>query len=334
MIARTDSGRDGCAGIALALGLALAIAFPAMAGLHDAEPIRPLPVEIGDVDPDRVALGERLFNDPRLSRDGRLACATCHHLDRGGDDGLPRGITNSGEPDIVNTPTVFNARYNFRLTWRGKFRTLEAQAEGALRNPRHGATDWPELLPKLRQDPEYRRAFAKAYPQGITRESVLDAIASFERTLVTPNAPFDRWLRGDARAVDAEVLRGYELFRSYGCIACHQGMNVGGNMFQKFGVFREPAHEQDATPMDEGRFTLTGDEADRGVFRVPSLRNVAVTAPYFHDGEVTALDEAIRVMGEVQLGIEIPPADRRLIKAFLHSLTGEYQGRSLAEARP
>lgn len=314
---------------AACLGLLLAFALPAGAGLYDAEPIRPLPIELA-ADPARVALGERLFNDPRLSRDGRLACASCHQLAQGGDDGLPRSITNSGEPDIVNAPTVFNARYNFRLTWRGKFRTLEEQAEGDLRNPRHGATDWPELLPKLRNDPDYRRAFAQVYPQGITRESVLDAIASFERTLVTPNAPFDLWLRGDAMAVDADVLRGYDLFRSYGCIACHQGVNVGGNMFQKFGVFREPAHEQDATPMDEGRFSLTGDEDDRGVFRVPSLRNVAVTAPYFHDGEVATLDEAIRVMGEVQLGVEIPEPDRQLIRAFLESLTGEYRGRSLA----
>ncbi len=311
----------------------LAVACQAGAGLYDAEPIRPLPVEPA-ADTPRVALGERLFNDPLLSRDGRLACASCHQLAQGGDDGLPRSITNSGEPDIVNAPTLFNARYNFRLTWRGAFRTLEEQAEADLRNPRHGATDWPELLPKLRDDPGYRRAFAEVYPQGITRESVLDAIAAFERTLVTPNAPFDRWLRGDATAVGPEVLRGYDLFRSYGCVACHQGMNVGGNMFQKFGVFRQVRHDGDATPLDQGRFGLTGEEADRGVFRVPSLRNVAVTAPYFHDGEVATLDEAIRVMGEAQLGVEIPQPDRALIRAFLESLTGEYRGRSLAEGAP
>lgn len=244
---------------------------------------------------------------------------------------MPRSITNNGQPDVINAPSVFNAALNFRLTWRGEFRTLEEQAEADLRNPRHAATDWPELLPKLKLNLDYVTGFRQIYRDDIRREHVLDAIATFERSLITPNSPFDRYLRGDETAISTEQKEGYRLFKSYGCISCHQGINVGGNLFQKIGVFADYMDTRgNITKADLGRFNVTQVEADKHVFRVPSLRNVALTAPYFHDGRIATLPEAVKTMGRVQLGTQIPPSDVRQIVAFLESLTGEYQGRSLA----
>lgn len=321
-----------CAYWLATLGFAAASGCPAAQALD--EPILPLPLTV-DVDPERVTLGELLFNDPRLARNNALPCSSCHQLEQGGDDGLPRSITNNGEPDVVNAPSIFNRAFNFRQTWRGAFRTLEEQAEADLKNPRHAATTWDELLPKLEADAGYLAAFTKLYG-AVRKEHVLDAIATYERSLITPNAPFDRYLRGEANAISAEQQHGYALFKSYGCISCHQGINVGGNLFQKFGLFEDyfKLRGSPITPADLGRFNVTQDERDRHVFRVPSLRNVAVTAPYFHDGSVEQLDRAVRVMARMQLGRIPPPDDVRAIVSFLESLTGEYRGRSLAEPPP
>jgi cytochrome c peroxidase len=296
------------------------------------EPIEPLPLTV-ELDPARVALGEKLFNDPRLSHDNAMPCSRCHQLAQGGDDGLRRSITNSGAPDVINAPTVFNSAFNFRQTWRGAFRTLEEQAQADLHNPRHAATTWAELLPKLEADPEYLAQFRQAYPDGLRQENVLDAIATFERSLVTPNARFDRYLRGDQRALSVEEQRGYRLFKSYGCIACHQGINVGGNLFQKFGQFEDYFARRGGpvTDADLGRYLVTRRAEDRYVFRVPSLRNVALTAPYLHDGSVKTLEEMVRIMARAQLGRRLPEEDVRAIVKFLHTLTGEYRGHSLAE---
>ena len=190
--------------------------------------------------------------------------------------------------------------------------------------------EWTELLARLRGDPDYVRAFRAAYGRSPRREDVLDALARFQRSLLTPDAPFDRYLRGDAGALPPDARRGYELFKSYGCVSCHQGLNVGGNLFQRFGVFADP-FAAEPTPQDSalGRFTVTGREADRGVFRVPSLRNVAVSAPYLHDGRATTLERAVAIMGQTQLGIQLPARDVELIVRFLETLTGEYGGRPL-----
>jgi cytochrome c peroxidase len=189
---------------------------------------------------------------------------------------------------------------------------------------------WPELLGKLRADPDYVATFDALYPEGLSPASVVDALVSFEQSLITPNARFDRYLRGERQALNGEELRGYELFKGYGCASCHQGMNVGGNLFNKFGVFPDP----DALPspceqVDLGRFSVTQIARDREVFRVPSLRNVALTAPYFHDGRARTLKEAVATMARVQLGRRLRPQEIDLIVEFLHTLTGEYQGRPL-----
>jgi cytochrome c peroxidase len=290
-------------------------------------PIVPIPLALA-LDPARVALGERLFHDVRLSHDKTRACATCHPLERGGMDGRPRALTAHGTLHLRNTPTVFNVGLNAALNWDGVATTLEAQAERVLLHPSLMHTTWPQLLATLQADADYVRRFTTAYADGLTPATVLDALASFERSLLTPNARFDRYLRGERQALTASEQQGYRLFKSYGCVACHQGINVGGNMYQKFGIFAAPGGMGSPVEVvDLGRYGVTQVPRDREVFRVPSLRNVAVTAPYFHDGRARTLESAVDTMARVQLGRTIPPEEIGLIVQFLRTLTGEYRGR-------
>jgi cytochrome c peroxidase len=304
---------------------------PAATGEQRDEPITPIPTTT-DTRPDRLRLGERLFSDTRLSRGSAVACSACHHLDTGGDDDRAFATSLDGRPLNFNTPTIFNVSLNARFNWRGNFQSLEEQNESALLDARVMGHDWDSLLSGLRADANYREAFAAIYGGEIDREWVLDALTSYERSLVTPNSRFDRYLRGEPGAIAADEERGYRLFKSYGCIACHQGVNVGGNLFQQFGIFHDPFSGRPVTTAaDLGRFTITGDPADRHVFRVPSLRNVALTAPYFHDGSAPTLNDAVEIMARNQLGRTLPRDDIVLIVKFLNTLTGDYQGRSLAD---
>jgi cytochrome c peroxidase len=292
------------------------------------EPLVPLPLHVS-ADPARVALGERLFHDVRLSGRNTIACATCHRLEQGGADGLPRPMTATGTLHARNTPTIFNVAFNAAYNWDGGVYTIEAHAERVLLSPALMHTTWPTLLAKLQAIPDYRAAFTALYPGRLTPAHVLDALATYERSLVTPNARFDRYLRNQPEALSPVERRGYAIFKAYGCVACHQGVNVGGSMFQKFGIFQEAPHDP-TRPVDLGRFLLTQVPRDRAVFRVPSLRNVALTAPYFHDGRTATLEAAVSIMARVQLGRTLSPEDTQAIVQFLHTLTGEYQGRSLA----
>lgn len=302
---------------------------PTSEAILRAEPIAPLPraEDLADGDDDRVRLGERLFHERMLSRDNSISCASCHHLDKGGADGLARSLGVDGAGGEVNTPTVFNVRYNFAHFWDGRAASLEVQVAGPIHNPVEMASSWAEVIAKLSARSDYRQAFALAYPQGITAESISDAIARFERTLVTPDAPFDRYLRGDSSALDADEREGYARFKRLGCASCHQGINVGGNLFQRFGLLGDYfADRGDITDADLGRFSVTGDEADRHVFKVPGLRNVALTAPYFHDAGAETLEDAVLIMGQYQLGRRLSSEDVRLLVAFLHTLSGRYPG--------
>ena len=292
----------------------------------DSEPIVPIPLT-ADLDAAQVALGEKLFHDSRLSRNNAFSCATCHRLNQGGGDGVSRPPTLTGGLHLRNTPTVFNVALNSRFHWDGGFRTLEAEAEAAIHDPTIMHSAWTDVLPKLQADPDYVSAFNTAYPGGLARANVLHALASFQRSLNTPNSRFDQYLRGDAGVLSNDEKRGYDLFKSYGCAACHQGVNVGGNMFQRFGIFRSQSRHRDDD--DRGRFGVTGAERDRQVFRVPSLRNVAVTAPYYHDGRVQTLETAVDLMATRQLGRPLHTEEIELIVQFLHTLTGEYQGQLL-----
>jgi cytochrome c peroxidase len=305
---------------------------PPAAAPPPGEPIAPISAG-PTLDPRRVALGERLFHDVRLSRDGGRACVTCHPLDRGGMDGQPRARTADGSLHPRNTPTIFNVGLSAFLNWDGVARTLEEHAEIVLLNPSLMNTTWPDLLAMLRGPDGYRAEFEHAYDEGPTRATVLDALAAFERSLQTPNARFDRYLRGEVAMLDPVEQRGYQRFKAYGCGSCHQGVNVGGNMFQKFGIFPEgPGPFR--LEADQGRYQVTSVPRDRGVFRVPSLRNVAVTAPYFHDGRTPTLEGAVETMATVQLGRRLQPEDVESIVRFLRTLTGEYHGRPVASAPP
>ena len=296
----------------------------------EAEPVTPIkPVE--HLHTAKVALGRTLFHDVRLSHGNVVACVTCHQLDAGGDDRRARSSGLDGRPLDFNTPTIFNVAINFRLNWRGNYRTLEEQNETVLLNPRIMNTRWEELLPKLQADPEYLRNFIALYGRNPAPTHVLDALATFQRSLLTPNSRFDRRLRGERDVISAEEEQGFQLFKSYGCIACYQGMNFGGNLFQRFGIFHNPFAGRDEQEAALGRLAITGAEADRHVFRVPTLRNVAVTAPYFHNGAVSSLPEAVEIMARSQLGRELSGEHIALIVQFLGTLTGEYQGRSLAD---
>jgi cytochrome c peroxidase len=325
-----------CVGAALLLvGCEQRVSNPQLAMRYEApppsrEPISPLPVAL-DLDPDRVALGKALFEDRQLSHDGSLSCATCHPLDNGGVDHLPRSVGIYGQTIARNTPTVFNSGFNFRQFWDGRAATLEDQVDGPLTSPAEMGSTWPEVLGKLKASPTYRATFAASYPDGVTERAVRDAIANFERSLVTPNARFDDFLRGNQAALTADEIDGYRLFRSYGCVSCHQGVNVGGNMFQRLGVIEPYVPRLDASDADDaGRALLTGDPRDDHVFKVPSLRNVAITGPYFHDGSQPTLEAAVVAMGYYQLGRQLPSSDIQHLVAFLRTLTGQYQGRPLA----
>lgn len=287
------------------------------------EPIAPLPLAVPE-SVERMALGERLFHDPRLSHQSQRSCATCHPLDHGAMDGRSRADGGSGM-ELRNTPTLFNVGFNYFFNWDGSVSTLEAHAEKVLSNPKIMNIGWPELLAVMEAEPDYARAFAAAYTDGLTRANLIDALTQFERSLVTPNSRFDRYLRGEIDALNPDELEGYRLFKSLGCVACHQGMNIGGNLFQKFGIFRGQTGVKDGG--DAGRFAITQNDRDRGVFRVPSLRNVAVTAPYFHDGRAPNLEAAVDTMAQDQLGKRLALKERGLIVLFLRTLTGEYRGK-------
>jgi cytochrome c peroxidase len=297
------------------------------------EPIEPIPLH-GEEDAARTQLGAELFNDVRLSHDRERSCASCHPLDKGGADGKPRATARGAIRRLRNTPTVFNVAFNLFFNWDANTEDLPAHDEKVLLNPALMATSWPEVIATIGSDSSYRKRFAASYPQGVTRESVLDALATFERSLTTPNAPFDRYLRGDTTAISAAAAQGYHLFKSYGCVACHQGVNVGGNLLQPFGVFERPAPAiGEAGEVDAGHFLVSQDPRDRELFRVPSLRNVALTAPYFHDGRAATLEAAVTTMGRVQLGIALPAAEVRQIVLFLGTLSGEYRGPGLPAAK-
>lgn len=294
----------------------------------DQEAFVPVPAPVS-MPAARIAIGERLFGDKRLSRDRTHACTTCHPLDRGGVDGLRAAPRPTAGPPLRNTPTIFNAALNASLNWDGVTTKLDDHTDHVITNLM-GLT-WPELLSRLENDRAYATAFWTAYAAGLTRATVIDAIVMFERTLVTPNARFDKFLRGDKDALSAREREGYRRFKSYGCASCHQGINVGGNLFERFGVF-EPTRLTAQRDGDPGRLRITNVARDKGVFRVPSLRNVAVTAPYFHDGHTATLDDAVEIMGRHQLGRVLDPLDTQLLVDFLKTLTGEYRGRPLTDA--
>ncbi|HSV45084.1 MAG TPA: cytochrome c peroxidase [Ramlibacter sp.] len=308
---------------ALFAGLAM-LAWSALASAAlPNEPIQPVP-STHKQNPARADIGRLLFNDVRLSGNGRVSCASCHDLAKGGADGRARSVGLHGGLTGVNAPTVLNAALNFKQFWDGRAQTLEEQVDQVLRNPVEMGAKWEDVLRTVAADPKYRSAFSGAYKDGVTQANIQNAIATFERTLITPNARFDEFLRGKVDAISAAEKAGYEKFKQYGCVACHQGVNVGGNMFQKFGIMGNYfANRGNPTPADLGRFLVTKVDSDKHVFKVPSLRNVALTAPYFHDGSAKTLDDAVDIMFKYQLGRIASRQDKEAIVRFLNTLTAE-----------
>ncbi len=279
-------------------------------------PIKPIPYEI-KVDAKKVQLGKKLFFDPILSKDGTISCTTCHDLLNGGDDGLKFSFGIGGQEGNINSPTVYNAVFNFRQFWDGRAKDLKEQAEGPIENPvemGHSMTGAVEILKKSNR---YLEEFNHVYSDGITKDNIVDAIAEFEKALITPDAPFDRYLRGDKNAISQKAKDGYRLFESKGCILCHHGVNIGGNFYNKFGIY------EDVNSSNLGRYNITKREEDKYVFKVPSLRNIALTSPYMHDGRISTLNDAVEFMTKHQLGRHMEAGETDDIVEFLRSLTGE-----------
>lgn len=301
-------------------------------GERAGEPIRPI-IPSQNVDLRKAELGFALFHDPRLSVDNTVSCASCHALDMGGVDNHQYSHGVEERLGGVNAPTVYNAVYNFVQFWDGRAKTLAEQAAGPPLNPVEMASEsFDEIIAKLQQDENYVKLFAELYSEGITEATITNAIEEFERTLVTPNSQFDKWLLGDDNALTAQELRGYELFKEYSCATCHTGVNLGGESYELMGLRRHYFEERglELTEEDNGRYKQTQDERDRHRFKVPGLRNVELTWPYYHDGSRLTMDDAVRDMALYQCDVELAEGDVQDIVAFLRALTGEYKGEKLS----
>ena len=285
--------------------------------------IEPLPEKVGTASSEEVMLGKALFHDKRLSSDNSISCASCHDVSNGGDDGLPVSVGIGGVKGKLNAPSVYNTRFHFAQFWDGRASSLAEQVSGPVHNPIEMNSSWPQVVEKLKKDKQLAARFRRVYGEGVTAENITRAIVSYENNLVTLDSAFDRYLRGDESAINAQERAGYDLFKAYGCISCHQGKAVGGNMYQVFGVTKNYFAEKEyVRKADLGRFNVTGNLSDKYRFKVPSLRNIDQTAPYLHDGSVETLEEMVRIMAEYQLGRPIEGDHVDAIVAFLKTLTG------------
>ena len=292
------------------------------------EPIRPIAQSL-EYDTAKAELGRKLYHDTRLSINNTVSCASCHSLNTAGVDNKQYSEGVYGQFGGVNAPTVYNAVYNFVQFWDGRAATLAHQAAGPPLNPvEMGYESFDQIVTKLSQDKAFTREFKKVYPEGWSQENITDAIAQFERTLITPNSRFDKYLNGNAEAITAEELEGYNLFKKYNCATCHAGANLGGDSYELMGQYADYFADRgtELTVEDNGRFKETALERDRHRFKVPGLRNIALTAPYFHDGTEPELKEAVCKMGTYQVGVTLTNSEEDLIVAFLQTLTGEYNG--------
>lgn len=299
-----------------------------LTGDRAAEPVRPID-KVLEYDAAKAALGYALYHDTRLSVDNTVSCATCHELQNAGVDNHQYSHGVNDQLGGVNAPTVYNAVYNFVQFWDGRAKTLADQAAGPPLNPVEMASEsFDQIIAKLKADRKFAKAFTEVYPDGLTEANITDAIEQFERTLITPDSPFDKWLRGDDDAITAEQLEGYELFKKYDCATCHAGQNLGGLTYELMGLRRHYFAERglELTNEDNGRFKETGVERDRHRFKVPGLRNIEHTWPYYHDGTRETLEEAVRDMGLYQSGVNLSDYEVASITSFLKTLTGEYDG--------
>lgn len=295
------------------------------------ESVRPIADSI-PVDMRKVILGDMLYHDTRLSADNTISCASCHGLNTGGVDNKQYSEGVGGQFGGVNAPTVYNAAYNFVQFWDGRATTLAEQAAGPPLNPVEMAChSFDEIIAKLQQDANFTKAFTQVYPDGYSEKNITNAIEEFEKTLLTPNSRFDRYLKGEKTAINDKELAGYELFKKLDCATCHVGETLGGQSYELMGVKRDYFADRgiELTEEDNGRFKQTKAERDRHRFKVPGLRNIALTAPYFHDGSMKTIKEAVDYMAKYQKDMDLSEEELNKIVAFLETLTGEYKGKPL-----
>ncbi len=305
--------------LATAIALLSGAIFSHTALAASKEPIQPIsPAKI--TNPALVELGKKLYFDPRLSKSGFISCNSCHNLSMGGTDNIKTSIGHNWQEGPINAPTVLNSSLNLAQFWDGRAADLKAQAGGPIANPGEMAFTHTLAIDMLTSIPGYVAEFKKAFGnETVDIEKVTKAIAAFEETLVTPNSRFDKWLKGDKKALSKNELEGYKLFKDSGCVACHNGPAVGGNSFQKMGL----VEAYKASSPAEGRSAVTGKDADRFNFKVPTLRNVEMTYPYFHDGAANTLPEAVDTMARIQLGKKFTADENAKVVAFLKTLTGD-----------
>lgn len=283
--------------------------------LFSKEPITPIPLEI-EFDKDKANLGKELFFEPILSKDNTISCHSCHLLDQGGDDNLQFSFGVGGKIGNMNAPTVFNSTFNFVQFWDGRAKNLQEQAQGPITSEVEMAHTFEEII-KILNNTDYKNKFKRIYKDGVTKDNITDSLAQFQKTLITPNSPFDRYLRGDKNAITKEQKQGYEIFKNQGCIACHHGVNVGGNLYAKFGLISELQSDS------KGRYEVTKNELDKYYFKVPTLRNIELTSPYLHDGRIEKLEDVVKFMAHYQLGKSLSEEEVKKIVLFLKSLTGD-----------
>ena len=278
--------------------------------------VEPIPRTI-EYNAEKAALGHRLFFDPKLSKDGTVACVNCHSP-RTGADAKKVSIGIEGQKGSANTPTVFNSVFNFRQMWSGSARDLKEQVQMPVHNPVEMGMDEKRINGYLRQNHYYGPLFQKIYGRLANFDDMSDAIGEFEKALITPDSRFDLFLRKEGK-LSSEEMRGYKLFKQLGCITCHNGINLGGNSFQKMGLINRYRWTEE----NPDRYSLTRQERDKNIFKVPTLRNIALTAPYFHDGSAPTLKEALKKMAFHNLGFDLTEEEIDALEAFLHTLTGK-----------
>jgi len=308
----------------------LVLSLPSFAENARSEPIQVIK-PAHNINLAQVELGKKLWFDPRLSKSGFISCNSCHNLSMGGTDNLKTSIGHKWNQGPINAPTVLNSSLNLAQFWDGRAKDLKEQAGGPIANPGEMGFTHDLAVDVVKSIPGYVREFALAFDDNqINIEKITRALAEFEKTLVTPNSRFDQWLLGKQDAISQKELEGYNLFKNSGCTACHNGSAVGGNSFQKMGV----VEAYNTHSKIEGLAAVTGKDADRFKFKVPTLRNVERTYPYFHDGGAATLTEAVELMGRLQLGKKFSSEENEKIVAFLKTLTGDQPSFNLPTLPP
>lgn len=276
-----------------------------------------------DSDPNKVKLGRKLYNDTIFSKNNSISCASCHVIRKGGADNLPKYKTLDKTQGDINTPTVLNASLNYRQFWDGRAKTFNDVIDDHLQSKTVFDQNWDQLIQKIEDTNNYHAKFKQLYPDGVTVKNVQDALTNYLNSLLTPQSAFDRYLKGDKKAISEDAKKGFDLFRSYGCVTCHQGPNMGGNLMQRLGIYKDYYTGQNISEVDLGHFNISGKETDKYVFKVPSLRNIALTGPYLHDGSINTLEEVIEIMAIYENGQPIPAYEIPYIVKFLQYLTGK-----------